>query len=214
MVKIPNEALLIGGALVAALVLFKSGRNTPGNNTPINISPFTSFLDKAQTQAVEVQESNIDTLQNVKQSNIGIAQQILNYERNLADLAVSKINTELDKTQSFISQLQKIQPSTWWSKSGLKGAAQSYLNKFDSEFKYYSRVWTGEKGPLSGVSLFPDRYIPLNQSTRAGFAQQTKYETAQQQIKKASDFSILQQNEINRLNANYENTYGDISRYS
>ena len=41
-----------------------------------------------------------------------------------------------------------------------------------------------------------------------------RYETAQQQIKKASDFSILQQNEINRLNANYENTYGDISRYS
>ena len=66
MVKIPNEALLIGGALVAALVLFKSGRNTPGNNTPININPFTSFLDKAQTQAIEVQESNIDTLQNVK----------------------------------------------------------------------------------------------------------------------------------------------------
>ncbi len=213
MVKIPNEALLIGGALVAALVLFKSGRNTPGNNTPINISPFASFLDKAQTQAVEVQESNIDTLQNVKQSNIGIAQQILNYERNLADLAVSKINTELDKTRSFISQLQKVKPGNLFGLGG-NWTGQKAVNKFNSSYNYYSRVWTGEKGSLNTISLFPDVYIPLNESVRAGFAQQAKYETAQQQIKKATDFSILQQNEINRLNANYENTYGDISRYS
>ena len=211
MVKIPNEALLIGGALVAALVLFKSGRNTPGNNTPININPFTSFLDKAQTQAIEVQESNIDTLQNVKQSNIGIAQQILNYERNLADLAVSKINTELDKTRSFISQLQKVRPGSTF---GINTTGKSLLRKFDSEFAFYQERWTGEKGRLSQKSLFPDLYVPFSQATRAAFAQQAKYETAQQQIKKASDFSILQQNEINRLNANYENTYGDISRYS
>ena len=80
-------------------------------------------------------------------------------------------------------------------------------------FKYYSRVWTGEKGQLSGVSLFPDRYIPLNQSTRAGFAQQARYESAQENIAKANELVFRQEGEIDRLQQEYQTRYGGLSRY-
>jgi len=208
-----NEILLIGGALLAALVLSKNRGLSSSSTTIPFIDPFTSLLSKAQINAVQKLETNIDTLESVRQSNLGIASSILDYEKSLSDVAISKITTEQDKTQSFISQEQKYQPSSWWSKSGLKGAAQSYLNKFDSEFKFYQNAWTGEKGSLSQKSLFPDVYIPFSQSTRAGFAQQARYETAQENIQKATGLVIRQQGEIDRLQEEYQTRYGNLSRY-
>ena len=212
MVKL-NEALLVGISLLAALVLSKGRGSMPSlSNIPF-ISPFTDLLSKAQAQAIEKQESNIGTLENIRQSNLGIAQDILDYEKNISDVKIQQYQTELDKTQSFISQEQKIQPSSWWSKSGLKGAAQSYLNKFDKEFAFYQERWTGEKGPLSQKSLFPDVYIPFSQSTRAGFAQQARYESAQENIQTANELVFRQQGEIDRLQEEYQTRYGNLSRY-
>jgi len=208
-----NEILLIGGALLAALVLSKNGKLSSKNTNIPFINPFTDLLSKAQVQAIEKQESNIGTLENIKSSNLGIAQDILDYERNISDVKIFQVQTELDKTQSFISQEQKIQPSSWWSKSGLKGLAKNYLNKFDSEFSYYQTAWTGEKGPLSQKSLFPDVYIPFSQETRAGFAQQARYESAQENISKSNQFAIRQQGEIDRLQEEYQTRFGGISRY-
>jgi len=208
-----NEILLIGGALLAALVLSKNGKLSSKNTNIPFINPFTDLLSKAQAQAIEKQESNIGTLENIKSSNLGIAQDILDYERNISDVKIFQVQTELDKTQSFISQEQKYQPSSWWSKSGLKGAAQSYLNKFDKEFAFYQTAWTGEKGPLSQKSLFPDVYIPFSQATRAGFAQQARYESAQENIAKSNQFAIRQQGEIDRLQEEYQTRFGGISRY-
>ena len=205
-----NEILLIGGALLAALVLSKNGKLSSKNTNIPFINPFTDLLSKAQAQAIEKQESNIGTLENIKSSNLGIAQDILDYERNISDVKIFQVQTELDKTQSFISQQQKVKPGNLF---GLSGTGQQLLNKFNSSFNYYSRVWTGEKGPLSGVSLFPDRYIPLNQATRAGFAQQAAYETAQQNIEKSNQFAIRQQGEIDRLQEEYQTRFGGISRY-
>ena len=212
MVKL-NEALLVGISLLAALVLSKGRGSAPSlSNIPF-ISPFTDLLSKAQAQAIEKQESNIGTLENIRQSNLGIAQDILDYEKNISDVKIQQYQTELDKTQSFISQEQKLQPSSWWSQSGLKGAAQSYLNKFDKEFAFYQTAWTGEKGPLSQKSLFPDVYIPFSQSTRAGFAQQARYESAQENIAKANELIFRQQGEIDRLLEEYQTRYGNLSRY-
>ena len=212
MVKL-NETLLVGISLLAALVLSKGRGSAPSlSNIPF-IDPFTSLLGKAQAQAIEKQETNIGTLENIRQSNLGIAKDILDYEKNISDIKIQQYQTELDKTQSFISQEQKIQPSNWWSKLGFKGAAQNYLNKFDKEFAFFQERWTGEKGSLSQKSLFPDLYVPFNQSTRAGFAQQARYESAQENIAKANELIFRQQGEIDRLQEEYQTRYGNLSRY-
>ena len=205
-----NEALLVGISLLAALV-FSKGRGSVSSlsNIPF-INPFTDLLSKAQAQAIEKQETNIGTLENIRQSNLGIAQDILDYEKNISNVKINQLQTELDKTQSFISQQQKIPRG---STLGLSGTGQSLLKKFNDTFNYYSRVWTGEKGPLNQVSIYPDVYIPLNQSTRAAFAQQAEFEKAQERIATANELVFRQQGEIDRLQEEYQTRYGNLSRY-
>ena len=87
------------------------------------------------------------------------------------------------------------------------------LNKFDSEFKFFQERWTGEKGPLSQKSLFPDIYVPFSQSTRAAFAQQAEFEKAQERIASANELVFRQEGEIDRLQEEYQTRYGNLSRY-
>ncbi len=205
-----NETLLVGISLLAALVLSKGRGSAPSlSNVPF-INPFTSMLSKAQAQAIEKQETNIGTLENIRQSNLGIAQDILDYEKNISNVKINQLQTELDKTQSFISQQQKIPRGSTF---GINTTGQSLLNKFDREFAQLSKAWTGEKGSINKVSIFPDIYLPFNQSTRAAFAQQAAFETAQQNIAKANELVFRQQGEIDRLQEEYQTRYGNLSRY-
>ena len=205
-----NEALLVGISLLAALVFSKGRGSTPSDSNIPFINPFTDLLGKAQAQAIEKQETNIGTLENIRQSNLGIAQDILDYEKNISNVKNNQLQTELDKTQSFISQQQKVQMGNLF---GLSGTGKSLLNKFDKEFAFYQTAWTGEKGPLSQKSLFPDIYVPFSQATRAAFAQQAAFESAQQNISKANELVFRQQGEIDRLQEEYQTRYGNLSRY-
>ena len=205
-----NEALLVGISLLAALVLSKGRGSSPSiSNIPF-INPFTDLLGKAQAQAIEKQETNIGTLENIRESNLGIAQDILDYEKNISNVKINQLQTELDKTQSFISQQQKIPRGSTF---GINTTGKSLLNKFDSEFKFFQERWTGEKGPLSQKSLFPDIYVPFSQSTRAAFAQQAEFEKAQERIASANELVFRQEGEIDRLQEEYQTRYGNLSRY-
>ena len=205
-----NETLLFGISLLAALVLSKGSSILPQSNSISFINPYTSQLSEAQAQAIQKGESNIETLQSIKESNLGIAQDILDYERNIANTKIDYLQTELSKTQSFISQQQKIPAGNTF---GLSASGESLVKKFKDSFNYYSRVWTGEKGSLEQVSIYPDVYIPLNQSTFAGFAQQAEYEKAQQRISEANQLIFRQQTEIDRLEEEYQTRFGGLSRY-
>ena len=91
-----NEALLVGISLLAALVLSKGrGSVSSLSNIPF-INPFTDLLSKAQAQAIEKQETNIGTLENIRQSNLGIAKDILDYEKNISNVKINQLQTELD----------------------------------------------------------------------------------------------------------------------
>jgi hypothetical protein len=205
-----NETLIVGISLLAALVLSKGSSILPRTSGISFINPYTSQLSEAQAKAIQKGETNIETLQSIKESNLGIAEDILDYERNIANTKIDYLQTELSKTQSFISQQQKVPAG---STLGLLGTGQSLLKKFNDTFNYYSRVWTGEKGPLEQVSIFPDVYIPLNQSTRAAFAQQAEFEKAQQRIEEANQLIFRQQTEIDRLEEEYQTRFGGLSRY-
>lgn len=208
-----NEALLVGISLFAALVFSKGSSILPRTSTIPFIDPFTSMLGEAQAQAIEKQETNIATLENIRQSNLGIAQDILDYEKNISNVKINQLQTELDKTQSFISQEQKYTPTDLFGLKKYGTTGKQLLSKFDSEFAFYQTAWTGEKGPLSQKSLFPDIYVPFSQSTRAKFAQQARYETAQENIAKANELVFRQQGEIDRLQEEYQTRYGNLSRY-
>ena len=209
-----NEIFIIGGAILAAILLFKGQATSSVSGSIPFINPFSNLLSKAEAQAINQFGSNIETLQSVKESNLGIAQSILDLERNTADVKISQVQTELDKVQGYIGSQQKFAASGAFANIAPQGfTGQGLLSKFDSAFNYFSKVWSGEKGPLSEVSIFPNFYLPLNQSNRNIIAQQAQFETAQGNIGKAIEMVQRQQGEIDRLNEEYQTRFGGISRY-
>ena len=198
-----NEIFIIGGAILAAILLFKGQASSSASGSVPFISPFLGMLGKAETKAIQTLGSNIETLQSVKQSNLGIAQNILDQERSLADVRISQQQTELDKTQGYIGSQQKIGASAGFASLAPKGewqnAAQALLRKFSTA--------------QAGGSLFPDFRLIANQKNYGIVQQQAQYEIAQGNIAKASEMVQRQQGEIDRLNEEYQTRFGSLSRY-
>jgi hypothetical protein len=199
-----NEIFIIGGAILAAILLFKGQASSSISGSIPFINPFSNLLSKAEAQAINQFGSNIETLQSVKQSNLGIAQSILDLERNTADVKISQVQTELDKVQGYIGSQQKFASSAAFAslappQQGWQNNAQALLRKFI--------------GVSAGNSLFPDFRLISNQQNYDIVQQQAQFETAQGNIGKANEFAIRQQGEIDRLNEEYQTRFGGISRY-
>jgi hypothetical protein len=161
------------------------------------------MLGKAETKAIQTLGSNIETLQSVKQSNLGIAQNILDQERSLADVKISQQQTELDKTQGYIGSQQKIGASAGFASLAPKGEWQKQAGALLRKFS------TAQ----AGGSLFPDFKLIANQKNYGIIQQQAQYEIAQGNIAKASEMVQRQQGEIDRLNEEYQTRFGSLSRY-
>ena len=197
-----NEALLVGISLLAALVFSKGRGSAPSLSTlPFN-NPYTDLLGKAQVQAIEKQESNIETLENIKQSNLGIAKEILDYEKNITNTQIDYLQNELSKTQSFISQQQKIAfpPQL---KIGNKGILSKNISKAISNvggfWNYYDMV---QKDP----SIIKREYLrPLQE--------RADMKIAANKIEAANKLIFEQQDEISRLQQEYDTRFGSLSRY-
>ena len=198
-----NEVFILGGALLAAIVLFKGQAASSTSGSVPFISPFLGMLGKAETKAIQTLGSNIETLQSVKQSNLGIAQNILDQERSLADVRISQIQTELDKTQGYIGSQQKIGASAGFASLAPKGEWQKQAGALLRKFS------TAQ----AGGSLFPDFRLIANQKNYGIVQQQAQYEIAQGNIAKASEMVQRQQGEIDRLNEEYQTRFGSLSRY-
>ena len=204
MVKL-NETLLVGISLLAALVLSKGRGSAPSlSNIPF-IDPFTNLLSKAQAQAIEKQETNIGTLENIRQSNLGIAQDILDYEKNISNVKINQLQTELDKTQSFISQEQRFLPVGSRSSTPVRSAV--YEDRFAWQFSNFKNL------PLD--SILTNNILKIRQTDldKKLMAQQSQYETAQQNITKANELIFKQQSQIDKLQEEYQTRFGGLSRY-
>ena len=198
-----NEIFIIGGAILAAILLFKGQATSSVSGSIPFINPFSNLLSKAEAQAINQFGSNIETLQSVKESNLGIAQSILDLERNRADVRISQQQTELDKTQGYIGSQQKFAASGAFASLAPKGdwqnAARALLGKFSQA--------------QIGGSLFPDFRLIANQQNYDIVQQQAQYEIAQGNIGKGIEMVQRQQGEIDRLNEEYQTRFGGISRY-
>jgi len=198
-----NEIFIIGGAILAAILLFKGQATSSVSGSIPFINPFSNLLGKAEAKALQTLGSNIETLQSVKQSNLGIAQSILDLERSTADVKISQQQTELDKVQGYIGSQQKFAASGAFASLAPKGEWQNAARAL------LSRITNTN----AGQSVFPDFRLIANQENYGIVAQQARFETAQGNIAKASEFAIRQQGEIDRLNEEYQTRFGGLSRY-
>ena len=198
-----NEIFIIGGAILAAILLFKGQASSSASGSIPFISPFLGMLGKAEAKALDTLGSNIETLQSVKESNLGIAQSILDLERSTADVKISQIQTELDKTQGYIGSQQRIGASAGFASLAPKGDWQKQAGAL------LRRISTTSPGE----SVFPDFRLIANQQNYGIVQQQAQYEIAQGNIAKANEMVQRQQGEIDRLNEEYQTRFGSLSRY-
>ena len=200
-----NEIFIIGGAILAAILLFKGQASSSASGSIPFISPFLSMLGKAEAKAIQTLGSNIETLQSVKESNLGIAQSILDQERSLADVRISQQQTELDKTQGYISQQQKISTPASLSKN------QSYWANQLGGIRSYAESIIGGAAltqNIGGRNISDGRFEDSPQ-----LRQYYSNIIAQENIGKANEMVQRQQGEIDRLNEEYQTRFGSLSRY-
>tara|TARA_R110002073_G_scaffold111912_1_gene248536 strand:+ start:184 stop:771 length:588 start_codon:yes stop_codon:yes gene_type:complete len=194
MVKL-NEALFVGISLLAALVFSKGRGSAPSlPSLPFN-NPYTDLLGKAQVQVIKKGQSNIETLQNIQK-------EILDYEENITNTKIDYLQNELSKTQSFISQQQKIAfpPQLKIGNKGiLSREISSNIVRLGGFWNYYDSV-------AKGQTTIKKEYIDNLQEA-------AEMKIAENKIEKANKLIFAQQSEISRLQEEYDSRFGSLSRY-
>ena len=189
-----NEALFVGISLLAALVFSKGRGSAPSLPTlPLNNSN-TDLLSKTQAQT--------------------IGKEILDYEKNITNTQIDYLQTELSKTQSFITQQQKIAnpPQLKIGNKGVISKSQSYwANELGGLKKYAEDIIFGNAAGtnlIRGKNVIDGRYIDS-----PGLREAYDKILSKEKIEAANELVFRQQSEISRLQEEYDSRFGSLSRY-
>ena len=220
-----NEALLIGGALLAALVLSKGGAASS------NVKPFSGksavpvlpIEDKApsfqipqiQTFLQKIRIPSIPTFEQffpVTDTNVQL-KQIANIEKEKKDQRISYLQNELDQTREYIDQQQP---------RSLKytGRYNPYPTNLESDTIQFIQNSTGRKSITDqDIVNYYDKFakIPFHkrQSRKPypGLTNYYDYIISTRNITKAEVYADKQQEGINLVEEEYQTRFGGLSRY-
>jgi hypothetical protein len=201
-----NEALIIGGALLATLVLSK-GRAA------------SSFLQKPSVPFMplenKIYEKKITTVivKPPQFTRIDVTDQLKNIFGFELEKNLTPLQNQINEAQKYILTQQKFKSSKEFAGIAPDNIpARNLINKFEGMYKYYNKVLSN-KSSISGRSVFPDFRLLLTQSNRNILQQQAQYEEAQENIEKTNEMIIRQKGEMDLLNEEYQTRFGGISRY-
>tara|TARA_R110000744_G_scaffold34061_1_gene79616 strand:- start:645 stop:1262 length:618 start_codon:yes stop_codon:yes gene_type:complete len=201
-----NEALIIGGALLATLVLSK------GRAASSVLQNFTIPLLSNENQIKE--EITTVIVKPPQFTRIDVTDQLRNISSLQLEKNITPLQNQINEAQKYILTQQKFQPSKQFESIAPDNIpARNLIGKFEGALKYYSKVWSGEKGSISGQSVFPDFRLLLTQSNRNILQTQAQFEIAQENIGKANEIITRQQAGIDLINEEYQTRFGGLSRY-
>ena len=228
-----NEALLIGGALLATLVLSKGGAAS-SNNTQFSgksAVPVLPIENKAENQKIK-----LPTLEIFKQffpvtdTNVQL-NQVLNIEEEKKDERISYLQDELDQTRSYITtergtaQVDQYGQDLKYTKYN---KFQAYLYRSDvasiqnitgrksikdqDVIDYYENLVESESSLGYGglVTGGNKRKFP---KVTAALRNYYNILIAKRNITKAEVYAEQQQEGINLLEEEYQTRFGGLSRY-
>jgi len=238
-----NEALLVGGALLAALVLSKGGEDSSNNTqfsgksavpvlpvedkTPsFQIPQLQTFLQKIKLPDLEIFPQFFP----VTDTNVQL-KQILNIEKEEKDQRVSYLQDELDQTRAYIGTEQRTAQVDQYGqdlKYSKYNKNKAYL--YSSDVSNIQNITGREKIESDDIINY---YEDLVESESAlGFggnvtggnfrkfpkvtAALTNYYNiliAKRNITKAEVYADSQQQGINLVEEEYQTRFGGLSRY-
>mgnify|MGYP004007957415 FL=1 len=227
-----NEALLIGGALLAALVLSKGGAAS-SNNTQFSgksAVPVLPIENKTENQKIK-----LPTLEIFKQffpvtdTNVQL-KQIVNIEEEKKDQRISYLQDELDQTRAYITTQEIIDsglgrggnprsrnPSAYLYKSDKQNISNITGKKYgdytgDDIINYYEDLVESESALGYGGSVTGGKFRKYPLIT-AALTNYYNVEIAKRNITKAEVYADQQQQGINLVEEEYQTRFGGLSRY-
>ena len=188
-----NEILLIGGALLTALVLSKGGAvSSILQNASI---PLLSNENKIQPKITKV----IVTPPQFTQ--IDITQQLRNISNSELEKNLGPFQKVLSQTQNYISTQEKI-----INKKYGRGQAGAFL--YPSDVKNIQNQY----GPITNENTI--QYFENNPEIRSqGLTNQYNILIARRNVGKAEEILKRQQGDIDLINEEYQTRFGGLSRY-
>ena len=206
-----DEALLICGAILAALVLSK------GQDISSSIN---GFFKESSVPVMPLENKNKDIIENFSeiQKNIQI-QNIINNEEKQKNERINYLQNESNKFEDYIigqqkmlftnlrsAEFDKIAPQNIGPDGSFLWKGSNLLEKFDRD-SFNSR--TG--------SLFPDFRLLNTRENRDIIAAQAQREIFQQNIEgniaRATEYLNRQQTDIDTINEEYQTRFGGLLRY-
>ena len=195
-----NEVLLIGGALLAALVLFKGGA-------------VSSIFKKSSFPFMPLENKTISFIENlpqletfkqffpVKETNVQL-KNIINIEKKENIQRTGYLQNELDQTQKYISDQYKIANPVY---SRGQNPAFVYTDDIQNIKNQYGKVT--DENLIQYYENF-SKTQPLN-------FRENMYNIliAKRNISKAEIYQEKQQAGINLINEEYQTRFGGLSRY-
>lgn len=205
-----NETLLIVGAVLASLVLFK-GRAASSNNTQFSgksAIPVLPIENKAENQKIK-----LPTLEIFKQffpvtdTNVQL-NQVLNIEEEKKDERVSYLQDELDQTRAYIDSQQP-------KSSRYTGRYNPYPTQLESGTVQFIQNLTGRQSIKDqDIVNYYEKFAnnPFHK-TYAGLTNYYDYIISTRNITKAEVYADQQQEGINLVEQEYQTRFGGLSRY-
>jgi hypothetical protein len=236
-----NEALIIGGALLVALVLSKGGAASfnvkafPGKSTvsvlPIEnetqINSQINIIPKTISQITKI----IITPPKVTQIDISDQlKNIFNIETEKKDERVSYLQNELDQTRAYITTQEIIDSGLGRGGNPRSRNASAYLYKSDKQniaditgkkygdytgadiINYYEDLVKSESALGYGGSVTGGNFRKFPKVTAALTGYYNKL-IAQRNISAAEVYEDKQQQGINLVEKEYQTRFGGLSRY-
>ena len=224
-----NEALIIGGSLLAALVLFKGGAASSNNkqfsgksSVPVlpienkgpsfQIPQIQTFfqIPQIQTFLQKIRIPSIPTFEQffpVTDTNVQL-KQIANIEKEKKDQRISYLQNELDQTREYIDQQQP---------RSLKytGRYNPYPTNLESDTIQFIQYSTGRKSITDQdiVNYYEEFANNPFHKSYAGLTNYYDYIISTRNITKAEVYADRQQEGINLIEKEYQTRFGGLSRY-
>ena len=217
-----NEALLIGGALLATLVLSKGGAAS-SNNTQFSgksAFPVLPIENKAENQKIK-----LPTLEIFKQffpvtdTNVQL-KQIINIEEEKKNQRVSYLQNELSQTQNAIRGYERqLEKGTTTRGAAYYGIQPAYL--YPSDVATIQEITKREKIEDQDIVNYYEALKSAGETTSnrkfpiVSFGLKAYYEnilSSRENIKREA-YADLQQEGINQVQEEYQTRFGSLSRY-
>ena len=236
-----NEALLIGGALLATLVLSKGGAASSNvkafsGKSAVPVLPIEDKTPIFQTPQIEtfLQKIKLPDLQIFKQffpvtdTNIQL-KQVLNIEEEKKDQRVSYLQDELDQTRAYIRTEQNMarvdqygerlpynkyfQNKGYMYKSDKQRIADQYGEITDDTIIEYYEDLVESETSLGYGGLVTGGKKRKYPLVTAALRNLYNEKIALRNLKKAEPYADLQQEQINLVQEEYQTRFGSLSRY-